>query len=664
MQTPLNHIRQTKFTAGEVDQIHWRRTDTEDYLTAAISLQNFEINTTGLAKKRKGTVFQLDVTTQAIDQSAMYEFLDNNGVFYVVVASDLIFNIFKVGANDSLTFYTSVVTPYLAADIRDIDWAQNNDNIVFTHVKYPPARLYISTYISVATFAYQVLNIFPQPVYDFGNINYNNFTVLFLSTATTFSFQFTGLGSDPGFNNDWVGGQIVGGGTSVTSPLGYGIIQTVMFAGTTTTFTGTVSQPFQSPGVTSGSQYSIRQPVFTAKLGYPSACVFYQNRLWLGGTPALPSTLFGSHVGQFVNYDVGTGRDTDAIVYTIGLSQAGTIVALNGGKQLEIFTTNDEFAAPQEIDVGLTPGSFSIRQQSAFGSEGLCKPITYLNDTYFVSKTGQAIMNYHFNGIGQTYSSSNVSVQSTHLVKSPYNRAIVRGADSSQDNYLYFLNPDNTITSFQFAYEYKFAALTPILFNEAIVLIDIVTVNNTVYILERIGTDYQLVSMEEGIFMDNAINSTMASDGVVTGLTPLEGLDVRILFDGQDFGTETVVGGQITVDNPLGFSGPVQVGLDYTCILTPLYFYAHPQSAYFEKFVTRIFVEYFKSLNFSVDGKLVPYQLFAEAQQGIPPAPKSGVATINPTHGYNMDDTFSITQTAPFDIQIISIGYNVISKLI
>ena len=51
-------IRQTNFNMGEVDPTVWKRTDIPEYLTAAQSLLNIEVGTTGLAKKRKGTFYR------------------------------------------------------------------------------------------------------------------------------------------------------------------------------------------------------------------------------------------------------------------------------------------------------------------------------------------------------------------------------------------------------------------------------------------------------------------------------------------------------------------------------------------------------------------------------------------------------------------------------
>jgi hypothetical protein len=70
-------IRQTMFTTGEADVTTWKRTDVNEYMTAAQSLLNVEVGTTGLAKKRKGTSLLFNATGYAQFNSRMYEFVDN-----------------------------------------------------------------------------------------------------------------------------------------------------------------------------------------------------------------------------------------------------------------------------------------------------------------------------------------------------------------------------------------------------------------------------------------------------------------------------------------------------------------------------------------------------------------------------------------------------------
>ncbi len=669
-------VRQTMFNTGEVDETTYKRTDVKEYLTAAQSLQNAEVGTTGLAKKRKGMLavgFGTTFSNYCITNSRMYEFIDKDGNFYLLISNNLFFNIFSVVGDTVTQIQTLNTTPYVTNDLPALDYTQDNDTVVFTHPNYQPGRIFISSYpggSSPPVFAFEYLNIYPLPAYDFNKINYNNFTVALSVTGSVLTFQFTGVGADPGFTNDWIGGQIIGGGATDLDPIGYAIITAVSYSGSgggTVTFTATVQVPFLTTGYsTSGSQYSVRQPAWSSTLGYPAKVLFYQNRLWLAYTKSLNNTIFGSRINSPINFDVGTGADTDAIVYTIGQTNSGAILWLNGGKQMEIYTENFEFACPQDQNSALTPGSFSIRQQSAFGSSRTMKPITYINDSYYMTKTGKALANYHFNGIGLTYTSTNISVASSHLVKNPSNRALLRGSDTSQDNFVYYLNQtDNTITSFQFAFEYKLAALTPIIFQSNVNLIDITTINNEVYVLKYYSTSsrFALEKFTDSVKIDAARTASMASDGTITGLDDLNGYTVQVVYQNQDFGEYLVSGGQVTVDNPSGVSGTVTVGLLFNVIITPMYIFAGSMAAPFYKNITQIYVDYYNSIDFSINGTLVPYQNFTDIQDGLPLQPQTDTAIIDAVSGWNrfgdMNEILTITQSSPFDLQILGIGYQV-----
>ena len=694
---PTKMIRQTQFTTGEADVVNWTRTDVPEYLTAAQALLNTEVGTTGLAKKRQGTSSLANVTSEAQFNSHMYEFVDSNGNYYVVLSaegflyvfgapSDQVNVITNTGAqvitntgadvvafSNNAALIQAVPVPYQTGDLDSLDYTQDNDNLIITSPNYAPARLLITAYNGNAppTFGWEYLNIYPLPAYDFNNINYNAFTVVLSVSGAVLTFQFTGIGANPGYTNAWVGGQIIGGGASVTDPIGSAIITAVSYAaggGGVVTFTATVQIPFQTSGyATQGSQYSVRQPAWSAALGYPRKSLFFQNRLWLANTQSLPNTVFGSKINQPINYDVGVGADTDAIVYTIGQTNSGAILWLNGGKQMEIYCQNYEFACPQDDNTGITPSSFSIRQQSSYGSSPELKPVTYINDSYYATKTWKALINFHFNGIGLTYVSSNISVASSHLVKNPTNRALLRGSDTSQDNFIYFINPDDdTLTAFQFSSEYKLAALTPITFQQDVQLIDICTIDNSVYILKyyNLTKQYTIEVLDDTQRIDNAQAFSMASSGLVTGLSALNGYTVQVVYENQDFGQYLVSGGQITVDNPTAIADTVIIGLLYDVIITPMYFFDSAEASPFLKSVTRIYVDYYNSLNFTVNGKLVPYQNFQFIQQGLPLVPQTGTAIIDCAIGYDRFSTFSIKQSSPFDLQITAIAYQVDAAVI
>ena len=687
-------IRQTMFVTGEVDQTVWKRTDVNEYLTAAQSLQNAEVGTTGLAKKRKGTTVAYNVTGYATTNSRMYEFVDKNGDYYILLSAPSHIYVFFAPTNqvnvitntgsfvitntgaqvvaftDNLSIIQTLNTPYQETDLDSLDYTQDSDTLIITSPSFPPARVYISAYNGTAapTFAYQVLDIYPLPAYDFNTINYNNTTVTLSVTGNVLTIAFANLPAGATYTNAWIGGQIVGGGSSDIDPIGYAIITAVSQSGTTVTFTATVQIPFQTTGyATQGSQYSIKQPAWSAALGYPAKVLFYQNRLWLANTYSLNNTIFGSRINAPINFDVGTGADTDAIVYTIGQTNSGAILWMNGGKQFEIYTQNYEFACPQNENIALTPTTFSIRQQSSYGSSSILKPITYINDSYYATKTGTAFINFHFNGIGLTYTSSNITAASSHLVKNPSNRALLRGSDTSQDNFIYYLNQgDNTLTTFQFAHEYKLAALTPSNFQPNVVLVDIVTVDNKIYILKfyELTEQYTIELLDDNTRTDCTFTASMASSGVVTGLTLLNGYTVQVVYQGQDFGQYLVQNNQITVNNPAAIADTVTIGLLYDVVITPMYVFAGTAESPFKKQITRIYVDYYQSLNFYINGNLIPYQNFADIQAGLPLTPQTDTAIVSPVSGWQRFGTFSITQSSPFDLQILSIAYEIGSAVI
>ena len=697
MAEKITHL--TSFATGEVDIQVWKRTDTNEYLTAAQSLMNMVVGTTGLAKKRKGTTLLYNATGYAQANSRMYDFVDKFGDHYVLLSASGFFYVFSAPSNQvqvitwqgnnvvtaygtnvvafssSLSFIQAIPAPYQTGDLASLDYTQDNDAIIFTHPNYPPARVYISAYngASPPTFAYQALNIYPLPAYDFNNINYNNTTVtLSVSGSNVLTITFAGLPAGAVYTSAWNGGQIIGGGASDLQPVGYAIITNTSQTGTSVTFTANVQIPFQTSGYsTSGAQYSIRQPAWSADLGYPAKVLFFQNRLWLGNTASLSNTIFGSKINAPINFDVGTGSDADAIIYTIGQTNSGSILWMNGGKQMEIFCEYNEFACPQDQNSGLTASTFSIRQQSSYGSSGFLKPITYINDSYYANKSGKALINFHFNGIGLAYVSSNITAASSHLVKSPINRALERGDDTSQDNFIYFLNPDNTITIFQFATELKLAALTPAVFEDNVELIDVCTIDNTAYVLKyySLTDQFTIEEFDDTTRIDSTQTASMASSGLVTGLSALNGYTVQVLYKGQDFGQYLVVNGQITVNNPSMIVDTVIIGLLYDCELIPMYPYHDVNSSPLKKQVQRVYVDYYNSLDFYINGNLVPYQNFADIQAGLPLTPMTDTALVDTFSGWNRFDNegepiISITQTSPFDLQILGISYQIDAAVI
>lgn len=683
-------VTQKQFTAGEIDVINWKRTDIESYLTGAQSLLNMVVGTTGLAQKRNGSVRMADVTSVVSPTSRIFAFKDKNQNFYIIILANLTASVYSFNGTTVTFIQTILSMPYTTADIPMVDYALDSDSLVLTHGLYPIGRIYISDYTTMpVTFAYMSITVYPVPAYDFGVVNYNVAASQMTKNADgSYQLTLTGIPT-PYFTADWIGGQIVGLGTADSDfdLLGAGIITNInVVTGGSAVFTIVASSPFgenATPTPNGGTNYSIKQPAWTSALGYPKKVLFYQNRLWLANTMSLPDTIFGSKINTPGSFDTGTGLDTDAIIYNIGQSDTGGINWLNAGKQMEVYTANYELVCPQDQNSALTPSTFSVRQQSSYGSSNLFKPLTYINDSYYVNQRGNAIINFHFQGLGLAYTSSNVSLQSQHLVVNPTRAALIRGNDVSQDNFIYLCNQTSFMTTFQFAAEYKLAALTPMTFNNSptINIMDICAVNNSLIFLkqyangtpattlERLGND-SVASLPLIVKMDSTQTASINSAGLVTGIGYLNGYNAHAVSPLGDLGTSlqlingalapaVVSGGQCFFDVPNGYTGTITVGILFETQIVPMYTYVGAQATNYYKNLSRIYVDYYQSLDFTINGHTVLYQNFKDIQAGLGLTPRTDTAVESPVNGWNRFSTFAIDQNSPYDLIVTGIEYQI-----
>ncbi len=647
-------VRQTSFAIGEVDPINYHRTDLSSYLRAAQSLQNFEIGMTGLAEKRRGSAFLADVSQYALTNSRLLYFHSQHLGWVLVITGDKAFHLFK-----DFKHVATLSAPYTASQMRELSFCLAGDSVVLAHQLITPHRLYAKN----NTYHLDPLRIAAYPSYDFNTVHYDSAPVSYSQSGGALTLTIHGK---PGFTEAWVGGAIIGGNLdNPSTPLGYAVITRVEVGGGKTVFTATLKSRFTnnpSAGLR-GKDFSIRQPVFSASLGYPGVVAFFQDRLWFASTPAMPLGLFGSKINAFTNFDTGIGLPTDALVYDIGEKDLGSIVALNSGKQLEIYTERAEFIAEGNQESGLTSANFAIRKQSTYPCSKHCRPITYGNHSYFVSGDN-SIYCYAFNGFGNAYTAANISLASSHLIKAPIDRALKRNSGTNQNLFIYYLNQDGSIAVYQSNDETHLNAWTPMEFAKDIKVIALQEMGDEVYAilhLTKYNTFHLVQFSDAAIYLDDYQYITLPPNGKITGLKQYEGYSVCVSFQSQDYGSYTVKNGSIQVDNPEKQSGPCTVGLLYQANLKSLPLYAGAKHTDLMKSVFKVYVEYFNSLNFSVNGELVKYQYFGDIRHNDNLVPRSDTSVITIGSGCQRDFHIHISQNSPFPLNLQSISYEITS---
>lgn len=180
---------------------------------------------------------------------------------------------------------------------------------------------------------------------------------------------------------------------------------------------------------------------FSAKRGYPAAVTFHENRLVFGGTLAQPDTMWSSKLGQYFNFDAGTGADNDAITITAATGEVNEIRYLKSARDLQIFTASSELYTPTFLNQAITPTNAQVRQQTPYGIT-FVEPQSIDGATIFVQTGGKVIREYLYTDAEEAYTSTAVSTIASHLLDDPKDSAVVHGAFGEAESYAIFVMDD------------------------------------------------------------------------------------------------------------------------------------------------------------------------------------------------------------------------------
>lgn len=136
---------QTSFAAGELSPQLYARVDLDKFQVGAALLRNFFVDYRGGVSNRAGTEY-IDTVSE---EARVIPFVVSTAASYVLVFTDKLISIYNNKA-----FVTSVVTPYLAADLFKIQYTQSADVLTLVHPSYPPADL---SRTSDTTFSYAAI---------------------------------------------------------------------------------------------------------------------------------------------------------------------------------------------------------------------------------------------------------------------------------------------------------------------------------------------------------------------------------------------------------------------------------------------------------------------------------------------------------------------------
>ena len=643
---------QTNFTTGEVDPLLKSRIDINQYYNALDQARNVLIQPQGGIERRPGLQFIFEVPSAANPQNGMklipfefsttqsYMLLFVHNRMYIFKNKELVTNINSSG-NDYLT--TTIGSTVLAT----MDHTQSADTLIVVQEDMAPKKIVRGGSHSTWTISDISFEFIPK----------FNFT----PAETTINQTITPSAVDGNIT-------ITAGGSVFTSSHvnqfveandGMGRARITRFVSATSVEAVVEIPFFNTSAIASGGTFldTGYEDSFSTTKGFPRTCTFHEGRLYFGGVKSRPNTIFASRVARFFDFNPGEALDDDSIELTISTDSTNAITGMFSGRDLQIFTKGGEFFLPQSTLDPITPTNVVVNGATRRGSQEGIKPVGAESGTLFIQRAGKSLREFLFSDVELSYISNNISLLSSHLLKSPSDMALRKATSTTDGDLLLLVNStDGSLATYSILRGQN--VIAPSLSTTDGEFINVgVDVDQIYFVIKRTissSTKYYIECFNDDNTTDSAkllSGSSKPSTTTVTGLSHLEGKTVRVIVDDQMQTNKTISSGQITLDAvPTTY---VEIGLDYTPIIKTLPVELKLSSGNIvaqKKRIVEATVNLYLSQNLTLNGNdfsFVAGDFF------------TGKKRRKPMLGYDRDGQMTFSQTDPLFFNLLGIEYKV-----
>ena len=643
---------QTNFTTGEVDPLLKSRIDINQYFNALDQARNVLIQPQGGIERRPGLQFIFEVPSAANPQNGMklipfefsttqsYMLLFVHNRMYIFKNKELVTNINSSG-NDYLT--TTIGSTVLGT----MDHTQSADTLIVVQEDMAPKKIVRGG----AHNSWTISDISFEFVPKF------NFT----ASETTINQTITPSAVD-GNITITAGGNVFASGNVnqyIEANDGMGRARITRFVSATSVEAVVEIPFFNTSAIASGGTFidGGYEDSWSGSKGYPRTCTFHEGRLYFGGVKSRPNTIFASRVARFFDFNPGEALDDDSIELTISTDSTNAITGMFSGRDLQIFTKGGEFFLPQSTLDPITPTNVVVNGATRRGSQEGIKPVGAESGTLFIQRAGKSLREFLFSDVELSYISNNISLLSSHLLKSPSDMALRKATSTTDGDLLLIVNEtDGSLATYSILRGQNVIA-------PSLSTTDGEFVNVGVDVDQIYFTVKRTISSADKYYVecfndDNTTDSAKLYSGgskpsttTVTGLSHLEGKTVKVIADDQMQLDKTVNSGQITLDAvPTTY---VEIGLNYTPTIKTLPVELKLSSGNIvaqKKRIVEATANLYLSQNLTLNGN----DLLFVAGDFF-----TGKKRKKPMLGYDRDGQMTFSQSAPLFFTLLGIEFKV-----
>jgi hypothetical protein len=651
---------QTNFSTGELDPLLRARVDLGAYANALEEATNVVCQPQGGIRRRPGTKYISALPNSGTESAAngvrLVEFEFSTDDSYMLCFTHNRMYVFK---NEALvTNINGSGNPYLdtssvgltGARLARICWTQSADTLIVVHPDIAPVEIVRGA--TDSTWTVGSVTFDSKPKYSFTLATTSPAGTL---TPSAVSGKVTLTSSVSAFSAGSVGQYIN------ASPQGRAKI--VKYTSATVVDAITEFPFFNTTAIANGSWEieSGYEDVWSSGRGWPRSVTFHEGRLYFGGSKSRPSTLWGSKVGLFFDFEATEGLDDDAVEATLDTNTYNAVVDIISGRDLQIFTTGGEFYVPQNGLDPITPTNFFVKTASRNGIKEGIRIQQLESGTLFVQRQGKSLNEFAYTDTQATYVTAKISLLAGHLLKNPTRLALRRSVATDENDLLLMTNADDgSMAVFSLLRAQNVIAPSEWTTVDG-QFVDVSVDIDTIYAVVKRNVNGANVYYVE-YFTESSLTDSSKTGGAVStvAMPHLVSESVNVILDGAVQANQVVPGGG-TVTLPRASTTSYELGLPIfvKAVTMPVDLKLQTGTRIgFKKRIVEVNAIVTETQHMKINGIQIPFRQFGSILDE-PVAEYTGIKTVHGILGYSQDAKITIEQDVPLKLTLLGLEYKV-----
>jgi hypothetical protein len=652
---------QTNFSTGELDPLLRARVDLQAYSNALEEATNVVCQPQGGIRRRPGLKYITSLPSSGTESAGngvrLVEFEFSTDDSYMLCFTHNRMYIFK---NETLiTNINGSGNPYLSTSgvgitssiLANMCWTQSADTLIVVHRDLPPVRIVRGA--NDASWTASAITFDAIPKYAFTPA-FSNPSGTLTPSAVSGKVTLTASTGTP-FSAGSVGQYIN------ATPQGRAKI--VKYTSPTVVDAITEFPFFNTSAIANGSwEYeSGYEAVWSSGKGWPRSVTFHEGRLYFGGSKSRPSTLWGSKVGLFFDFEPTEGLDDDAVEATLDTNTFNAVVDIISGRDLQIFTTGGEFYVPQNGLDPITPTNFFVKTASRNGIKEGIRIQQLESGTLFVQRQGKSLNEFAYTDTQATYVTAKISLLAGHLMKNPTRIALRRSVATDENDLLLMTNADDgSMAVFSLLRAQNVIAPSEFTTVDGR-FIDVGVDIDTIYAVVKRnvnGADaYYVEYFDETALADSSKVGGTASS---VSMAHLVSESVNVILDGAVQANQTVpAGGTVTFPRTAATSYQVGLPINVKVVTMPVDLKLQTGTRIgFKKRIVEVNAIVTETQHMKINGTEIPFRQFGSILDDAV-AEYTGTKTLHGILGYSQEAKITIEQDVPLKMTLLGLEYKV-----